>query len=64
MDNEKVEKYLKKFGTFFLKNDCDKKEFQKIDDLARKLIILLIKNNKEYILSDLFIEGVNLLYDM
>ena len=60
MDNEKVERYLKKFETFLLKNDRDKKEFQKIDDLARKLIILLIKNNKEYILSDLFINEITL----
>ena len=60
MDNEKVERYLKKFETFLLKNGRDKKEFQKIDDLARKLIILLIKNNKEYILSDLFINEITL----
>ena len=60
MDNEKVERYLKKFETFLLKNGRDKKEFQKIDDLARKLIILLIKSNKEYILSDLFINEITL----
>lgn len=56
MDNEKVEKYLKKFETFFPKNHCSKKGFLMNEDIVRKLIKLLMLKKKEYILSDFFID--------